>query len=149
MFAQKGRFRALIEGLLVLAFFLAILFGIYRLANIGGKFTQSRNVQRSISVETLIDAVYIYLSQNGSPPEFLREINPCSKTPSHIGTQKDKENYIDLAKTLQGTYLPILPKDPSIGTDADTGYTICLLENNRIRVDAPHAEDGQKISVKK
>jgi hypothetical protein len=50
---------------------------------------------------------------------------------------------------LVDTYIADIPKDPSGGTDADTGYTICQTAGGRLQVMAPDAENGKVITVKR
>jgi hypothetical protein len=149
MFRRKGIVKALIEAGAVMLFLLGIIYGVYKLANIDGKFAQSRNVQREISLQTIADAIYSYSLSTGKPINSLGEIRMCSQSFTRIGTTEPTSTgeWINLQKELQGNFIPILPKDPSGGNDADTGYTICKHDSNRLELNAPRAELGQKISI--
>jgi ABC-type amino acid transport substrate-binding protein len=63
----------------------------------------------------------------------------CSAGAHNIGTGVGN---LDLAAVLSPTYVAGIPKDPVGGTDADTGYDVCVADATarRITVSAPNTE---------
>jgi prepilin-type N-terminal cleavage/methylation domain-containing protein len=145
--AKKQGF-TLIEILVVVAL-IAILAAITIIAiNPAKNFADARNTQRSADALQIINAITQYTSEQGQTLAGLGTIPLCSATPAAIGTGVGNVN---LAANLVPIYLVAIPKDPQIGTDADTGYTICSTSatSGRIRVDAPSAENGKVVSVQR
>ncbi|MBI2036580.1 prepilin-type N-terminal cleavage/methylation domain-containing protein [Candidatus Microgenomates bacterium] len=104
----------LIELLVVIGI-IAILTGVVAVAVSPGKqFAQARDTQRRSDISAISSAIYQYaVDNNGNIPGDI------TTTPTNIGT-----GILDLSDELVPTYLNEIPKDPSIGTDADTKYVI-------------------------
>jgi hypothetical protein len=49
--------------------------------------------------------------------------------------------------TASQKYLVSIPIDPSVTSGNSTGYRISKNANNRVTVDAPHAELGASITI--
>ena len=143
----------LIELLIVIGI-LGILLAIVLIAvNPQENFRQANNTQRKADVNTIVNAIAQYSSQNkGQLPAGITSTAQTITSTTGIGN-------IDLCTALVPTYVADLPLDPTTGsetpsgslcTDAsatyDTGYTIQSSAGNRITVSAPAAE-GEVISV--
>lgn len=135
----------LLEILLVVAA-LAILAGIVILAlNPGRQLGQTKDAQRSVDVNTILNAVYQYaLDNNGNLPPTI----PAAADVAEICATGGTCTGVDLSVlTDNGTYLTAIPKDPT-GSDADTaGYRISTTTTGRVTVDAPDVEQSASISV--
>ena len=157
--ADQGGF-TLIELLVVIGL-LAILLAITLIAiNPNKHFEDARNAQRSSDVDSILDAVYDYESDNnGNLPAALSGLSTTPEELCHstAGTATcPLGNQIDLCSALVPTYIADLPRDPSLGaggtncttnSDYDTGYQISEATGGRLTVYAPDAEDGQTIQV--
>lgn len=132
--------------ILVVVGLIAVLAAITIIAiNPAKNFADARNTQRSSDVGEILSAVTQYTSDGVHNAASLGTIPDCTGTPAHIGTGASNVN---LAATLVPDPLVAMPKDPSNGTDADTGYTICTI-SGRFQIAAPGAENGKTISVKR
>ncbi len=128
----------LIEILIAVAL-IAILSAITIIAiNPAKHFRDARNSQRSSDVTQILNAVTQYISDQGHQLADLGPITACSDVPTNIGSEP---GYINLAANLVPTYIVSIPKDPSSGTDENTGYTICTTDNSRVQIAAPFAEE--------
>lgn len=143
---KKLKAFTLIEVLVVIAL-VAILAAITFVAiNPAKNFADARNAQRSSDVAEILNAITQYTSEQGNSITTLGTIPLCTATPARIGTGT---NNINLATTLVEDYIVGIPRDPSGGTDADTGYTICRTANGRVTISAPNAERSKVISVRR
>ena len=138
----------LLEILLVVAA-IAILAGIVIFAiNPSKQLGDTRNAQRKVDVNTILNAVYQYSLDNGSLPSGIP-----------VGTESDAlhicqtdatcdSDYLDLpVLTDNSKYIVSIPIDPSAATDDDTEYAIYIDSNNRVHVLAPNAENSITIEV--
>ncbi len=134
----------LLEILLVVAA-IAILAGIVIVAiNPGKQLADTRNAQRQVNVNTILNAVYQYSIDNkGTIPVGI------TQTPTEVcKTGGLCTNLIDLAVlTNNETFLTAIPTDPTGVSVNGTGYKISQSVNGRITVSAPSAEQGKTISV--
>jgi hypothetical protein len=105
-------------------------------------FEQARNVQRTSDINTLTNALSQYTVTEGNSLDDF-DIPSCPQVAA-IGTGSRS---VDLG-ALVPLYLATLPLDPVTGSEDDTGYEICL-EGNSVVISAPHAESGEKISVRR
>ncbi len=141
----------LVEILLVVAI-IAILAAIVIIAvNPARQLAQARNAQRSVDVNTILNAVYQYVIDNRG--NLIGEITTNPKeicfTGSGVasatcGAMADLE-----ALTNSERYVVQIPVDPSgATTTSGTGYQIFKSANSRVTVRAPGAEIGSTtISV--
>lgn len=143
---DKNKAFTLVEILVVVAL-VAILAAITIIAiNPGKNFADTRNAQRSADVAEILSAVTQYTSEQGNAVADFGTITACTSGSDAIGT--DAEN-INLATLLVDDYLVAIPQDPRGGTAGDTGYTICLTSGGRVQIEAPNAENGREIIVKR
>ena len=133
----------LLEILLVVGS-ISILAGIVIVAiNPGKQLADTRNAQRRVDVNTILNSVYQYSIDAGSLPAAITTTTTpiCKTTGSCAGL-------IDLAVlTSSGTYLVAMPADPNASTTNSTAYTISKNSNGRVTVNAPSAESSATISV--
>lgn len=133
----------LIEMLVVVGI-IGILAAIVLVAvNPGRQFAQARNTQRTSDVNTVLMAINTFMTDNdGNLPGGI--VTDCATGSHSIGTTG-----LDLGAVLVPEYVAAIPLDPTAGTDADTGYTVCVASAtaNRLTVESPGAELGIVISV--
>ena len=139
----------LLEILLVVAA-IGILAGIVILAiNPGKQLGDTRNAQRKVDVNTVLNAVYQYsLDNNAAVPSGIT-VATCGTAGTEIcKTNGSCSGLVDLAAlTASERYLVSIPLDPTATSTNGTGYFISKTGNNRITVCAPNAESGATISV--
>lgn len=138
----------LLEILLVVAA-ISILAGIVILAiNPAKQLAETRNAQRRVDVNTIINGIYQYaLDNNGSFPSGIREDATCANADDEICKTGEKCSGTDLSGlTTNAKYLVAIPTDPS-ATGTGSGYDVRKLDNRRIEVCAPNAENDATISV--
>ena len=134
----------LVEILVVVAL-VAILAAITIIAiNPGKNFADTRNAQRSADVAEILNAVTQYTSEQGNSIDDFGAITACTVGSDVIGTSD-----INLGTLLVDEFMVAIPVDPDGGDAADTLYTICLTAGGRVQIDAPNAENGKTISVKR
>ena len=142
----------LIEILLVIAL-IALLAGIVIFAiNPAKQLADGRNAQRRSDVNTIVNAIHQYaLDNSGAFPSNLKSNSSCDGFNANEicrSSASDCTNLSDLSVlTTNEKYLVALPNDPSVTSGNNTGYFASLDANNRVSVCAPHAEQGQTISV--
>jgi prepilin-type N-terminal cleavage/methylation domain-containing protein len=140
--SQKGF--TLLEILLVVAA-IAILAGIVIIAiNPNKQLGDTRNAQRKVDVNTILNAVYQYSIDNkGVVPSTITTTSTeiCKTGGTCTGL-------IDLSVlTASEKYLTAMPIDPSCASANGNCYNILKTANGRITVSAPSAEQSQTISV--
>ena len=136
----------LIELLLVIGI-IAILAAVVIVAiNPTKQLGDARNVQRRSDVKTILDAVYQYaLDNNGNVPAG---ITTTSKMICRSGVNIDCDSDGVSLNSLTGSYVVAIPSDPQVlSTATGTNYRIQSIQNGRITVTAPGAEQGASISV--
>ncbi|MBP7114192.1 MAG: prepilin-type N-terminal cleavage/methylation domain-containing protein [Candidatus Peribacteraceae bacterium] len=136
----------LIELLLVIGI-IAILAAVVIVAiNPTKQLGDARNAQRRSDVKTILDAVYQYaLDNNGNVPSG---ITTTSKMVCKSGVDVDCDADGVSLNTLTGSYVVAIPSDPqALSTATGTNYRIQSIQNGRITVSAPGAEQGASISV--
>lgn len=134
----------LLEILLVVAA-MAILAGIVILAvNPAKQLGDTRNAQRRVDAQTILNAVYQYaLDNRGSLPSTI-----TSTSTEICQTGATCGSLIDLSVlTTSSRYMVAMPVDPSVNSTTGTGYYILKTQFNRITVSAPSAEQSATISV--
>ncbi|MCA9365227.1 MAG: prepilin-type N-terminal cleavage/methylation domain-containing protein [Candidatus Moranbacteria bacterium] len=142
-FLKRSGF-TLLEILLVVAA-LAILAGIVILAiNPSKQLAETRNAQRWVDVNTIINAVYQYSIDNNGvlPASITTTLTPICQSGGTC------TSLIDLGVlTASETYIVAIPVDPSETGANDSGYDIQETANGRVTVSAPNAELSATISV--
>jgi prepilin-type N-terminal cleavage/methylation domain-containing protein len=136
---------SLIEILIVVGLILILAAVTIVAINPAKHFRDTRNSQRSADVSEILNAVSQYAGEEGRTVAALG-IPPCSDGPSNIGTG---EGFVNLTTALVDEFIVAIPKDPSTGTDLNTGYTICQTQGGRVEIAAPGAEDGKEIIVRR
>lgn len=135
----------LLEILLVVAA-IAILAGIVILAiNPTKQLGDTRNSQRRIDVNTILNAVYQYaIDNNGTLPATVTTTvkSVCKNSPTATTSCADLS-----ILTLNEKYLVSIPVDPSGVTGDNSNYNILRTANGRVTVSAPNAEQSATISV--
>lgn len=107
------------------------------------KTALERNARRSMDIEAIIDAIKKNEADNDGA--FACSAGPLPTTAKFLGTS----GYA-VEPCLAPWYLRALPRDPSRGTAAMSGYSVFRDPKiNKITVRAPYAELGQKISITK
>jgi prepilin-type N-terminal cleavage/methylation domain-containing protein len=137
----------LLEILLVVAA-IAILAGIIILAiNPSKQLAETKNAQRRIDINTILNGVYQYaIDNNGALPGTI------TTTPTEIcrtgNTPASCVGLVDLSVlTSSERYLVALPVDPTGSTTKSIGYRISKDTYGRITVSAPYAEANATIKV--
>lgn len=153
LYQNQGGF-TLIELLIVIGI-LGVLLAIVLIAvNPQQNFRQANNTQRKADVNTIINAIGQYASQNNG--QLPAGITTTAKSiTSTVGASN-----LDLCTVLVPTYVADLPLDPTTGTESpdgsictdsgatyNTGYTVQSSSGNRVTVTAPSAELSEVISV--
>lgn len=134
----------LLEILLVVAA-IAILAGIVIIAiNPSKQLADTRNAQRRVDVNTILNATYQYaIDNNGTLPA-----NITTTATAVCKTGGTCTGLIDLSVlTASEKYLTSMPFDPNASTTNSTGYNISKSANGRVTVAAPNAEQSATISV--
>lgn len=134
----------LIELLVVIGI-IGILAAIVLVAvNPGRQFAQARDSQRRADLLGITNAVYQYAAEhNGSLPDTNTDplVNSFPSTPTCIGSggscfdlgaAGEIEAAVGQQELVVPTYIAAIPRDPSTGVDADTGYTIYRDANGRL-----------------
>lgn len=141
----------LLEILLVVAA-IAILAGIVILAiNPNKQLAETRNAQRRVDVNTILDAAYQYAIDNsGTVPASIPTSATCATPATNqiCKTGGTCTSLVDLAVlTTNQTYIVSMPTDPTGSSTNGTGYFIAKSANGRITVCAPSAEQSATITV--
>jgi prepilin-type N-terminal cleavage/methylation domain-containing protein len=142
----------LIEILVVVAL-IAILAAVTIVAmNPAKNFADTRNATRSADVNAILNAVTQFAAEEGNTLADLGTVSSDCDAPTCIGSNAAAPACLDLGDDtgpLVDEYIVEMPIDPSSGTAAITGYTICQTAGGRVQIDAPGAENGKTISVKR
>jgi prepilin-type N-terminal cleavage/methylation domain-containing protein len=144
--SQKGF--TLIELLIVIGI-IAVLIGVFVAnVNLARPFQQARDAQRSANVNAIATAAKTRIANyRGSWSQASTA--GCAALPSTatvIGSPSAAGVY-NLGACLVPSFMTAVPFDPSLGTEASTGYTIYLQADGRINVSAPYYEGDTAIGV--
>jgi prepilin-type N-terminal cleavage/methylation domain-containing protein len=114
----------LIELLVVIGI-IGILAAVVLVAvNPGRQFASARDTQRRSDLYGITNAIYQYaVENNGNIPTAITSTN------TFVGTGG---GLVNLSSVLVPTYIGSIPKDPSNGTDANTGYSISRNVSGRV-----------------
>ena len=139
----------LIEILLVVAL-IGILAGIVIIAiNPNKQLGDTRNAQRKVDVNTILNAVYQFaIDNNGSLPSGIPTGTADEICKTGAGSCTGLVDLSDL--TTDEKYVVSIPLDPKCPAECDAngvGYEIIQSANGRITVSAPNAEQEATISV--
>ncbi len=148
---SRQRGFTLLEILLVVAA-IAILAGIVIVAiNPTKQLGDTRNAQRRADVNTILNATYQYVIDNGGVLPTM-PTGSCALVAANqvckltaTGTCSAGVNLSVL--TTNQTYLTAMPVDPTVSSTDGTGYYISRSANGRITVCAPSAEQSATVSV--
>jgi type IV pilus assembly protein PilA len=147
----KAKGFTLLEILLVVAA-IAILAGIVIVAiNPAKQLGDTRNSQRKIDVNTILNAAYQYSIDTGYLPVTIASSTCASASTNEIcKTGGTCTSLTDLSVlTATGKYIVSIPTDPTGSTTNGSGYYIATssASGGRLTVCAPSAERGETISV--
>jgi len=137
---------------------MAILVGVYFLVgNPAGQLAASRNSQRTLNLQTIMNDVYLYIDDQPS-----EQFASCAAGSLPIGTSSAKfmasastsANY-NIGPCLAAVNIHSLPFDPSASssyfnsmTDYNTGFKISVNASGTvITLSAPYAELNKTISI--
>ena len=143
---QKGF--TLIELLIVIGI-IAVLIGVFVAnVNLARPFQQARDSQRYANVNSIATAAKTRIANyRGSWSQASTA--GCAALPSTatvIGSPSAAGVY-NLGACLVPTFMTAVPFDPSVGSDASSGYTIFLRSDGRVNVSAPFYEGDTAISI--
>lgn len=141
---------SLIEILIVVALIIILATITIVAINPAKNFRDTRDAQRSADVSQILNAVTQYTSEEGNSLSGIT-IATCVVGDTNVGTPIGTgTGNANLSSVLVDEYIVEIPKDPSVGTDANTGYIICVTAGGRVQITAPNAEgEGKVISVKR
>ncbi len=148
---KKNSGFTLIELLIVIGI-IAILAAVVIVAlNPARQFSQARNTQRSSNVNTILNAVGQYISDNnGSLPASVTALTVDTPTQICATGAADCTGLVNLSVlTNSEIYLLSIPVDPAASTTGGVGYAVWRTSNNRVGVTALGAELDQKITVRR
>jgi type IV pilus assembly protein PilA len=136
----------LIELIVVIGI-IAILAAIVIVAvNPQRQFALGRNTARRSDVNAILNAIHQHAADNNG---VLATDVTGATTAACIGTDAACVDLTDELVT-SANYISAVPKDPSVGTDANTGYTVQYnATSKRVTIAAPNAELSQSISLTK
>lgn len=108
------------------------------------QLADTRNSQRYVDVNTILNGVYQYAIDNdGDLPS-----TSINNTPTDICLEGVTSTACVSLDALIPEYLVSIPTDPRTATAVITGYQISTTTTaNRVRVQAPGAEQGKTIEV--
>ena len=133
----------LLEILVVVAA-ISLLAGIVIVAlNPNKQLSETRNAQRRVDVNTILNGIYQYAIDAGALPSSITTTSTeiCKTAATCTGL-------IDLTVlTASGTYLVGMPVDPTGSSANGAGYYVNKNANGRVTVNAPSAEQGASITV--
>lgn len=143
---------SLIEILVVVALIIILATITIIAINPAKNFRDTRNAQRSADVMQILNAVTQFTSEEGNTVSMLGTFENCDDGASPI-VVGDPAATPFVPSTIEGElvdeFLVAIPRDPQAPSATDTGYTICVTGGGRVQVNAPLAEDGKVISVKR
>jgi len=146
---MKKNFKAftLLEILLAVAA-LVILASIVILAiNPGKQLADTRNSQRWVDINTILNGVYQYSIDNDGALPGAGNITGTAKEICLEGQAVGAGCGVSLDELIP-TYLVSIPSDPKSATASSTGYTISTSTTaNRVKVSAPNAEQDKTIEA--
>lgn len=135
----------LIEILIVVGLIAILAAAVIVAINPGRQFSQTKNAQRTSNVNSILNAVGQYMTDNsGNSPSSI------TTTPTEI-CQTGATSCTNLANlsvlTNNEIYLKSIPVDPSASTTNGTGYQVYKSTSGRITIHALGAELEQDITI--
>jgi prepilin-type N-terminal cleavage/methylation domain-containing protein len=133
---------------------IAILTTVYLLvANPGAQLASSRNSERTLHLQTLMNAIRQNVADQSNQQFSCPAAGPLPTSTKRMTSAAGAGNY-NIAPCLIPIYLFALPVDPSASsshynsvTDYDTGYTVSINASGTITLSAPYAELGKTVSI--
>ena len=131
----------------------AIIAGVaFMVINPSQQLAQSRNSERLLHVQTIMNAVRQNIADQGNE-SFACASGSLPTSTARMTSVAGAGNY-NIAPCLVPTYLYTLPFDPSASsshytsnTDYDLGYNIMIASSGQVTISAPYAELGKTVSV--
>lgn len=138
---NKSKGFTLIELLIVITI-LCVLMGVLIVSiNMQRHLGAGRNVKRKTDTYIISLAIYNYWLDHEQLPAGVS----TTETDICHTNSPDCTGMIDLA--CVNRYLSTIPTDPVESNPYSSGYTVQMIANEQIQVNAPHAENGEVISV--
>ena len=143
----------LIELLIVVSIIAILVVTIFIKINPVKRFAETRNVRRWSEINSIADAIITYeIDHKGTfPPGITTGTAKMLGTATHgcdsCPAKTTDSACLDLSGYLVKAYLPKIPKDPNIGTDAKTGYYVVKSSDGGIEVGACDPELGETINT--
>ena len=133
-------------AVVVLLLVLCALFGYAILNTVDPdvQIAENRDSQRISDLNHIANAIRSYSLNHNTPPETLAGITPCELSSKEIGTTPVNVN---LKTLLVPEYMGKIPRDPDIGTTENSGYYICINENEKVQLSAPTASINLDVEV--
>lgn len=141
MFKRHSGF-SLMEILITIAIIAVISVVVIVALNPTKIFEDGRNSTRQSNIASIYSAINSYISEEGNSLADFGAIPTCATSTSVLGTSAT-----DVTSLVSGGYIGAIPVDPEGGTQVDTGYTICSISTNKIKLLAPSAEGGSTIVI--
>lgn len=135
--------------ILIVIVILSILAGAaYLMLNPIEIFQDSRDSRRAGEIRQVRDALNRYFAAGYTLEDIEAQygtIGDCDGTPSHIGTGTGN---INLKELLVDDYTNDIPVDPNSScNEQDTCYTMCIMSNGGLKIEAPMSENSS-VEVK-
>lgn len=138
----------IIQFLIFLVIFGAVISAVYLFLNPKQKLIVARDSRRQADISSLVIAIRQYVEDHhGALPPGLtsqeQQLGSCSYGGQEICPMAP-DNCLNWGASMSA-YLPLIPKDPKIGNNVKTGYTVQIDKNQVITARACGAENGSII----
>ncbi len=134
----------------ILMTFLVIGAFAYMISNPGKTQADTRNIERSSEISSIMEAVATYTRNTGNIPSVIPINRECASIGNEICRTgvTDCKNYVDLSEVTNGSDLKILPTDTTRDWGNGTGYYISNNGEGSVIICAPFAERNVNITLK-